>query len=59
MSVCQSPKLDGDVDNEDFYEDSRNLNTIDLAKTNIDESTSLSLLNMSQRASISIETEKE
>lgn len=55
MTVCSSPILSNDaLDGSNFFDDSTNLVRIDMSRSSIQESTSLSLLNKSPRASIQI-----
>lgn len=54
-TICSIPVLSNDVQSDKFYNDSNNiLNNPDLAKATIDNSTSLSLLNMSPKSTIDI-----
>ena len=54
-TICSIPVLSNDVQSDKFYNDSNNLmNNPDMAKVNIDNSTSLSLLNLYPKSTIEI-----
>lgn len=54
-TICSIPVLSNDVQSDKFYNDSNNiLNNPDFAKATIDNSTSLSLLNMYPKSTIDI-----
>ena len=57
-TVCSSPSLSNDTESNDFHTDSRNIGEMDieLSRTNIDTSTSQSLLSLYPRATIAIKT---
>ena len=59
-TICSIPVLSNDVQSDKFYNDSNNLiNNPDMAKVNIDNSTSLSLLNLSPKSTIEIVNKKD
>ena len=55
-TVCSSPSLSNDTESDTFHSDSRNLGNMDLTRTNIDASTSLSLLSLYPKATIALRT---
>ena len=57
-SVCSSPELSNDTQSENFHTDARNISEmdIDLTTTNIDASTSQSLLSLYPKATLAVRT---
>ena len=60
-TVCSIPQLSDDVQSNDFHLDATNIaaNGMDLARANIDNSTSLSLLTLAPKATIQVENHDE
>ena len=60
-TVCSIPQLSDDVQSNDFHLDATNIaaNGMDLARANIDNSTSLSLLTLAPKATIKVENHDE
>ena len=60
-TVCSIPQLSNNVKRSDFHYDATNIaaNGMDLARANIDNSTSLSLLTLAPKATINVENHDE
>ena len=57
-TVCSAPNLSNDTQSDSFHTDARNIGEVgmDLTRTNIDASTSLSLLSLYPKATIALKT---
>ena len=54
MTICSIPMLDNDTYSQNFTDADANVQAMDLAKTNIDESTSQSLLTLAKKSAIEV-----